>query len=311
MARLDDPVGVLGARGLVGRHVLGRLAAAAIPAVACSRRVPAPEAVRGLQSWLPTERLGDRRTGTVPIRRWIALAPIWVVADQLDDIAARGAETLVALSSTSALTKAESSDPGERALAQRLREAEAALQAWGRATGTSVTLLRPTLIYGDGADQNITQIAAFIRRFGFFPVLDGGCGLRQPVHADDVAAAAIAALDARAGVYAIGGGEVLSYAEMVRRVAQAMGRKPRVVSVPRWLLRAALPAARQLAGRADWSIAIAERMRRDLVVDNRPAGRELRYTPRVFCPPCGGNDGASAARRGDPPHDTGPDGGEG
>ena len=52
-----------------------------------------------------------------------------------------------------------------------------------------------TMIYDGVTDGNIAAIAAFIRRRGWFPVAGPARGLRQPVHAADVAAACLAALE--------------------------------------------------------------------------------------------------------------------
>jgi nucleoside-diphosphate-sugar epimerase len=57
-----------------------------------------------------------------------------------------------------------------------------------------LTLLRPTLIYGCGLDQNISRLARIIRLCRCMLVAGQARGLRQPVHADDLAALAVAAL---------------------------------------------------------------------------------------------------------------------
>ena len=44
-------------------------------------------------------------------------------------------------------------------------------------------------------DNGITWITRFIRRFGFFPVYPPAMGKRHPVHADDLAKAALQVLD--------------------------------------------------------------------------------------------------------------------
>jgi nucleoside-diphosphate-sugar epimerase len=97
------------------------------------------------------------------------------------------------------------------------------------------TIFRPTLIYGAGRDRNIADIARFVRRFGVFPILGKGIGLRQPVHAADLAEACLLAVDSSASfnrVYNLSGGETLTYRQMVERVFQAMGKRGRVVSLP-------------------------------------------------------------------------------
>ncbi len=100
--------------------------------------------------------------------------------------------------------------------------------------GHAWVILRPTLIYGFGRDKNIAEMARFIRRFGFCPVLGKAAGLRQPIHAEDVAAACLAALQtpcAANRAYNISGGATLTYRDMVARVFSALDRRPRLLSV--------------------------------------------------------------------------------
>jgi nucleoside-diphosphate-sugar epimerase len=63
---------------------------------------------------------------------------------------AYGVRRVVALSSTSRFTKDDSSDPEEQAIALRLADAEACVQAWAASHGVEWIILRPTLIYGRG-----------------------------------------------------------------------------------------------------------------------------------------------------------------
>jgi hypothetical protein len=64
--------------------------------------------------------------------------------------------------------------------------------------GIAWTIFRPTLIYGCASDKNVTTIANFVRRFGFFPAVGRATGKRQPVHADDLAQACVTAIDCAA-----------------------------------------------------------------------------------------------------------------
>ena len=75
-----------------------------------------------------------------------------------------------------------------------LEQGEDALRKWAELNRVQWVILRPTLIYGYGQDKNVSEIARFVRRFGFFPLIGKAQGLRQPVHADDVAEACKAAL---------------------------------------------------------------------------------------------------------------------
>lgn len=276
-AREPARVGVLGASSWVGRRALALLAQAGLAAVAYSRQPP-PGTPEGEWRQLPAD--------PQPLSHWLCVAPIWVLPDYFPLIAASGARRVVALSSTSRFTKADSLDAAEVALAARLAEAEARLRDWAESRGIEWVILRPTLIYGRGEDKNITEMARVIRRFGFFPVLGRAMGLRQPIFVDDVAGAGVNALTAPAAAnraYNISGGEVLTYRDMVGRVFAALGRRPRLLTVPLWTFRLGLAFLRLLPRYRRWSAAMADRMNRDLVFDHAEATRDLAFHPRSFC----------------------------
>jgi nucleoside-diphosphate-sugar epimerase len=131
---------------------------------------------------------------------------------------------VVAFSSSSVLSKADSADPAERARMAAMAREEAALAAACAGRGLPLLLLRPTLIYGCGLDRNVSLLADLARRFGAIPLAGQAAGLRQPVHADDLAALAVQALTAPAPVSLDSpacGGSTLSYREMARRIAAA------------------------------------------------------------------------------------------
>jgi nucleoside-diphosphate-sugar epimerase len=216
---------------------------------------------------------------------WISVAPIWVLADCLEYLDPSKIRRLVALSSTSRFTKEDSSDPGEQALARRFAESEELLKVWAEARGVEWVILRPTLIYGLGRDKNIAEIVRFIRRVGFFPMFGRAGGLRQPIHAKDVAGACVAALQAPEAAnraYNISGGEILPYRDMVGRVFAALGRRPLLVPVPLAAFRIAVALLRYLPQYRQWSSAMVERMNRDLVFDHGEAARDLAFKPRPF-----------------------------
>jgi nucleoside-diphosphate-sugar epimerase len=219
------------------------------------------------------------------IERWICVAPLWVTSEYLELMASAGAKRVVALSSTSRFTKSGSSDGSERVLARRLAEAESHLQRWAEQIGIEWIILRPTMIYGFGRDENLTEIARFIRRFGFFPLFGKANGLRQPIHAHDVASACIAALQTRSKInraYDLSGAEILPYREMVARVFAALGRPPRMVPVPLPAFRFAIALLRCLPRYHTWTPAMAERMNQDLAFDHSDAKKDLAFQPRPF-----------------------------
>ena len=219
------------------------------------------------------------------IKYWICAAPVWILPDYFRLIKESGARRVVALSSTSRFTKCNSSVSSERIVAQRLIAGETHLQEWAEKNGIEWVILRPTLIYGRGQDKNISEIMRFAQKFGFFPLLGQADGLRQPIHAEDVAAACLAALKSpRAAnrAYNISGGEILSYREMVRRIFTALHQKPRMVPIPLTVFKSVLACLRLFPGYRPWSVGMALRMSRDMVFDHSGAARDFGFSPRPF-----------------------------
>lgn len=277
-------VGVLGATSFVGACLLPQLQRDGHSVIAFSRRLH-PLADTGLEWRQLDSKAVPASLNPVAIPNWICVAPLWALLEHLPLLEAYGVQHLVALSSTSRFTKDTSIDQEEQALARRLADAEQRLQAWAVQRGVAWTILRPTLIYGLQQDKNITEIASFIRRFGFFPVFGKANGLRQPIHAADVAGACVASLrstQATNRAYNISGGETLAYRNMVARVFAALGRRPRLLTVPLWMFRLAVTVLRCFPRYRNWSAAMAERMNRNLVFDHAEAARDLGFAPRAF-----------------------------
>ncbi|BDT66793.1 hypothetical protein os1_09570 [Comamonadaceae bacterium OS-1] len=272
---------------MVGQCVLSQVTPAYGSVYAFSRKATGLQAVAGngvIWQQIPMAP-GKASQGGKVIPYWIYIAPIATLPAHFAWLEARGVKRIVALSSTSRFTKDTSSDLLEQNIAQGLVNAESQLQTWAESRGIEWVVLRPTLIYQPGQDKNVSEIARFIRRFGFFPVLGRAHGLRQPIHAADVANACVAALHSPTvanRAYNISGGETLPYRSMVGRIFAAQGRRARVLSVPLWMFKLAVTLLRCLPRYRQWSAAMAERMNRDLVFDHTEAARDFGFQPRVF-----------------------------
>ena len=274
------PAGVLGASSQVGEYVLDLLLKDGRRPVAFSRQAglrSSPDGVdwRCLEPDLPA----------TSITELICVAPVWVLPEHFSFFEVHGARRVVALSSTSLFTKQDSADSREIAVSRLLAEGERALCEWAESRGVEWIILRPTLIYGRGRDKNIAEIARFARRFGFFPLFGAAQGLRQPIHGENVAEACIAALNATSvtnRAYNISGGETLSYRDMVTRVFHALGRRPRLLSVPLFAFDLGVSFLRLFPRFRHWSPAMARRMNQDLVFDHDAAIRDFGFLPRSF-----------------------------
>jgi len=209
----------------------------------------------------------------------ISFGPLDGLAEWLSKQAATSARIIVATSSMSAVSKRDSNVPGDRAVAERLQRGEQALQRECERLGVRWTILRPTMIYGVGLDRYLTPIARRALRWRMFP-LPPGRGLRQPVHAQDVAQAAVSAVRNEAAgsrVIELGGGERLRVDEMFRRVRDSLDRATLPLAVP----SAALPLASRLLPRLRGALS---RLDQDLVADNTVVAEVLGVHPRPFRP---------------------------
>lgn len=214
----------------------------------------------------------------------IHCAPIWLLAQHLDNLFELGIARVLVFSSTSVLSKTNSNDLQEQALVSQLTKAETDMREASKRLLINLTILRPSMIYGYGLDQNVMQLAKFIKRFGFLVLAGKGQGLRQPVHADDLVSAALTALDrpiSYGKTYNLAGGETLSYKEMVKRIFAGLDKSSRIVSLPLPLYRTCLRLAAKLGG-FDFTPEMANRMSQDLNYDYSIAAQEIDFVPQGF-----------------------------
>ena len=134
--------------------------------------------------------------------------------------------------------------PGTAYQETKCRAEEYALQS-----GLDVTVFRPSVIFGDpqGKMEFATQLFGEMVKppvpaVSFFSGRDPkqGAVVMSPVHVTDVAAAFLAALDNAESIgktYVLGGPEVLTWQQMISRIAAATGRRKWFVPMPIGLMR--------------------------------------------------------------------------
>jgi nucleoside-diphosphate-sugar epimerase len=217
----------------------------------------------------------------------IHIAPLRLLPDLLPDFLAKGGRRVICFGTTSRYSKAVSGDTKEQMFAAEQMATESKVAELCEAANAAWTVFRPTLIYGAGMDRNVTVIARLIRRFGLFPLFGAASGRRQPVHADDLAAACVAALGESKtfnSAYELAGGETLTYREMVKRIFAAERRTPRFLPVPLAAFRVAMWCVSRIPRFRDFNAEMARRMNEDLVFDSSDAARDFGFAPRKFEP---------------------------
>jgi nucleoside-diphosphate-sugar epimerase len=286
---------VLGATSLIGQYLVPVLLENGMRVQALSRNTMSDLAATSTSPLLSWHQISDNLLQTTPVLQsadcLISLAPLWILAPLIPQLSQLGVKRIVAFSSTSRFSKQTSPEPSELAVADQLATAEASVQAACEQAKIDWTILRPTLIYGDivpdaaRAGKALGTILKVIRRFHCFPLVGGAPGLRQPVHAADLAQACLATLQnpqAHNKAYNLSGGEILSYHRMIERIFQVMKKKPCLIPIPLSFLRVALKLAGFLPGYHFLTPEMANRTQQDLCFDHAEAMRDFGYQPRRF-----------------------------
>ncbi|MDE3016471.1 MAG: glycosyltransferase [Pseudomonadota bacterium] len=274
----DKTVIVTGAAGSIGLCVVRRMLAAGASVTAVSSEPVAFPHMR--LTWIKAS-LAEAALPTADIA--VHCAPLWQLPPEIERLAAAGARRIIAIGSTAMYTHALSKNRHERQMAARLAAAEGEIASRCAGLETAWTILRPTLTYGTRLDGGIASAFRFIHRFGFFPIYPPALGRRQPVHADDVAMAALQAIPAAAAArksYNLSGGEILTCRELLERLF-AVSHLPARLVVTR-LLPLAMGMASALFRRASFSADTALRMNDDLIFFHDEAEKDFGFAPRLF-----------------------------
>jgi nucleoside-diphosphate-sugar epimerase len=125
------------------------------------------------------------------------------------------------------------------------------------AAGLRAMIVRPCIVYGPGDRYFIPQ-AVRVVRLPVVPFPDGGRHVVDVVHADDLAAAHLQVMEAGqpGGVYNVTDGGCYQAGEVIRWVAEALGRSPWVPSIPWWVaagIRPFINVVGRVCGNADFA----------------------------------------------------------
>ncbi len=114
---------------------------------------------------------------------------------------------------------------------------KAAGEAAVQAAIPGAVILRPSIIFGT-EDQFFNRFAGMTRMSPILPVV-GPETMFQPVYVDDVAKAAVKGVlgQAEPGVYELGGPDVESFRDLMRRMLEVIRRRRLVVGIPFWIAR--------------------------------------------------------------------------
>lgn len=150
----------------------------------------------------------------------------------------------------------------------------------------SLTICRPTMIYGNVHDKNVVKFIRLVDRFKITPVVKGARFKLQPVHYEDLAEAYYSVLineEKTAGKnYVLSGGQEIYLRDMLTVIGKNLGKKTRFISCPF-----------RLAYTGAWIIYLltftkkdyrekVQRLCEDRVYSHTEATEDFGYNPRSF-----------------------------
>lgn len=148
------------------------------------------------------------------------------------------------------------------------------------------TILRPTMIYGDICDHNMSKFIKMVDALRIFPVINHGGGLIQPVNARDLGKAYYKVLMLPSGkvksVYNLSGEKPISLLEAFKLISKNLGKKTIFVSFP---LEFGVLLARTLRlitiGKVNY-VEKVQRMGENRCFSHEDAKNDFGYNPESF-----------------------------
>ena len=277
---------VTGGSGFLGGYVLAEAARRGHSCVALAR---SPEAAQTVAELGATPLPGDLDNGA-------ALPAIFVRAgcDALVNLASLGfghAPGIVRAAERAGLNRAVfvSTTAVTTTLPARSKEVRLAAEGEIRISGLRWTILRPTMIYGAAGDRNLSRLLLLLARLSrapvplVAPVPGGGRQLQQPVHVADLAGAVLTAVERRAAArrrYDVAGPEPMTFADVLRGSATAVGRRVHLVPVPLVPVIALTRGYERLSRRPRIRVEQWQRLAEDKAFPIDAARRDLEFAPR-------------------------------
>ena len=159
--------------------------------------------------------------------------------------------------------------------------AEAAIQA----SNLGATIIRPTMIYGDHTDGNISRLVRYVKRYPLIPIVGSGEWLQQPIHVEDLASLIVHALSQSVAIdkaYNVAGEQPLTYKQMIDFTAQALGTRIHKLYFPTGLILPVVRVYNKLVKRPLIKVEQIQRLNEHKAFDYAEATRDLQFAPRSF-----------------------------
>lgn len=151
---------------------------------------------------------------------------------------------------------------------------------------TKITILRPSMIYGDLCDRNMSKFIKMIDKLRIMPIINGGNSLIQPVNARDLGKAFFTVLmspvESDGDAYDLSGERAIRMIDAFKLISKELNKKTVFISVPLSLGVLMARVIKTLTfGRIDY-IERVQRMGEDRNYSHDNATSDFGYNPMTF-----------------------------
>jgi nucleoside-diphosphate-sugar epimerase len=160
------------------------------------------------------------------------------------------------------------------------------LQELIKATNINITILRPTMIFGDVCDRNMSKFIRMIDTFRLFPVINNGKGLIQPVNARDLGKAyydvLMTPIENVKHEYSLSGEKPITMLEAFKLISENLGKRSIFISFPLGIGVFLANCLKLFSmGKVDY-VERVQRMSEDRCFSHEDAKKDFGYSPEPF-----------------------------
>ncbi|MDM5332839.1 NAD(P)H-binding protein [Ureibacillus composti] len=170
---------------------------------------------------------------------------------------------------------------GYKKIEQKIKELKSDIKCL-----TKITILRPSMIYGDLCDRNMSKFIKMIDKLRIMPIINGGNSLIQPVNARDLGKAFFTVLmspvESDGDAYDLSGEKPIRMIDAFKLISKELNKKTVFISIP---LSIGVLMARVIKtltlGRINY-IERVQRMGEDRNYSHDHATSDFGYNPMTF-----------------------------
>lgn len=165
------------------------------------------------------------------------------------------------------------------------KKVERELEPYLKDDSLDITILQPTMIYGDICDHNISKFIRLVDKLPFIPEVGRGDALIQPVNARDLGKAyyqCAVANNLPQKYYIVSGNTVISLHDMMKMISDNLGKIPHFISINPDIAEMTAKIIRLLSFKKIDLVEKVQRLSENRNYSNENARKDFSYDPEDF-----------------------------